>query len=123
MDDLQTYIKVGSRAPCSRYGVEFHVPLQSLEEFDKTSNEISLRFTRLRQGIEDFRISLRSNVESKQESVRKEIEEIDKKIQGLEEKIKELVPFGSLAFSWLMSPFHRLVSRVGSSRRREYLWM
>jgi len=123
MDDLQTYIKVGSRAFCSRCNIEFHVPLQSLEEFDKTSNDISLRFTRLRQGIEDFRISLRSNVESKQDSVRKEIEEIDKKIQGLEEKLEELVPFGSLTFSWLMPFFHRLVSRVCSSRQREYLWM
>ena len=122
MDNLPTYIKVGSSASCSRCNVEFHV-LQSLEEFDKTSNDISLRFTRLRQGIEDFRISLRSNVESKQDSVRKEIEEIDKKIQGLEEKLEELVPFGSLTFSWLIPSFHRLVSRVCSSRQCEYLWM
>jgi len=92
MDDIQTYVKVGSLVPHSKVNFECHEILQGLEDFDEESDDISLRFKRLGQGIEGFRESLWSNTKSKQTTAQEDIERINKEIQELESKANELVP-------------------------------
>ncbi len=92
MDDIQAYVKVSSLVPHSKCNFECHNILQSLEDFDEESDDISLRFKRLGQGIEGFRESLWNNTNSRQKTAQEDIERIDKEIQELESKANELVP-------------------------------
>lgn len=92
MDDIQAYVKVGTLVPHSKCNFECRDILQGLEDFDEESDDISLRFKRLGQGIEGFRESLWSNTKSKQTTAQEDIERIDKEIQELESKANELVP-------------------------------
>jgi hypothetical protein len=103
---LQEYMKVNSPSLSPSYmlgNLTYRDPLQGLEEFKKTGDDIAFGFTRLCQGIESFQKLLARNAKAELGRVQARVQEIDEKIKKLESDVSMLVPSSSSCFRVILS--------------------